>query len=83
MASGVPIDSCTVSVIANTGMNMCFGATIMLGESFPTYVPLSKQLDLLDEYESKIASAYLEKAKQHGLVINIAAATKGTQACSS
>jgi len=70
MASGVPIEHCVVSVMANTGMNMCFGATIMLDESFPTYVPLSKQLDLLDEYESKVASAYVQKAKQHGLFVS-------------
>lgn len=70
MANGVPKQDYVVSVVANTGMNICFGATMMLDESFPTYVPLSKQLDLLDEHESKVASAYLQKAKQHGLFVS-------------
>lgn len=55
-----------MAVIANNGMSMCFGATIMLEGTFPTYIPLSKQLDLLDDYENRVAYAYLFKAKEHG-----------------
>lgn len=63
--SGVPFEKCAVCVIANTGMNICFGATILLSDSFPTYIPLSKNLDLLDDRESRIAGAYLSKCVDH------------------
>lgn len=65
MSKGVPREECIVPVISNTGINICFGATIMLDKSFPTYIPLSKQLDLLDEHENKTASAYFIKIKDH------------------
>jgi len=51
--------------VANTGVNICFGATILLDDSFPIYIPLSKQLDLLDDCESRVAYAYLEKIADH------------------
>lgn len=63
---GIPINKCVVGVVANTGINMCFGASFFLNDSFPVVVPLSKQLDLLDHWESKIASAYLQKLSEHG-----------------
>ena len=63
--SGVPREKCVVSVVASTGMNICFGATILLSDSFPTYVPLSKNLDLLDDSESRTAAAHFEKIVKH------------------
>ena len=63
---GIPINKCVVGVVANTGINMCFGGSFFLNNSFPVVVPLSKQLDLLDHWESKIASAYLQKLSDHG-----------------
>ena len=66
LARGVPIDDCVVAVVSNTGVNICFGATILLQDSFPTYVPLSKQLDLLDDYESRVAFAFMQKIADHG-----------------
>ena len=65
LAKGVPFDDCIVAVVANTGINICFGATILLDDSFPTFIPLSKQLDLLDDYESRVASAHLMKIADH------------------
>jgi hypothetical protein len=44
---------------------MAFGAIIMLNASFPTYVPISKRLDVSDPHESKVASAHLLKLKDH------------------
>eukprot|EP01036_Dinobryon_divergens_P035104 gene35104-45441_t len=65
LAKGIPLEDCIVAVVANTGVNICFGATILLDDSFPTYIPLSKQLDLLDDYESRVAYAFLEKIADH------------------
>mmetsp|Transcript_3559 Transcript_3559/g.5041 ORF Transcript_3559/g.5041 Transcript_3559/m.5041 type:complete len:446 (-) Transcript_3559:107-1444(-) len=65
MAQGIPVDDCVIGVVSNTGINICFGATILLEDSFPIYIPLSKQLDLLDDYESRVASAYLQKVATH------------------
>jgi hypothetical protein len=59
---GVERSKCIMPVIGNTGLVMIFGVSIVLSPSFPTYIPLSKQLDLSDHYERKVASAYLEKA---------------------
>ena len=64
-AKGVPKEHCIVPVVSNNGISMCFGATILLDKTFPTYIPLSKQLDLLNKSENKMASAYLKKIKQH------------------
>jgi len=70
LTKGVALEDCIVPVIANTGMTICFGATIMLKKSFPTYVPLSKQLDLLDEHDCRVASAYLKKALEHAKALS-------------
>jgi len=65
LTRGIPLDDCIVAVVANTGVNICFGATILLDDSFPIYIPLSKQLDLLDDGESRVAYAYLKKIADH------------------
>jgi len=59
---GVPIEHCILPVIASNGLVMIFGVSFILSPSFPTYVPISKQLDLSDPYERRVAAAYLEKA---------------------
>eukprot|EP00657_Telonema_sp_P-1_P009829 TRINITY_DN4064_c0_g1_i2.p1 TRINITY_DN4064_c0_g1~~TRINITY_DN4064_c0_g1_i2.p1 ORF type:complete len:293 (-),score=21.57 TRINITY_DN4064_c0_g1_i2:346-1224(-) len=46
---------------------MAFGVTIILKPSFPTFVPMSKTLDLGDEYERRVAAAYLERIKTHAV----------------
>jgi hypothetical protein len=46
---------------------MVFGVMILLDNLFPTYIPLSKQLDLLDNFENKEASAYLSKIADHAM----------------
>ena len=51
-AQGIPKEHCVVPVIAYNGLSMCFGATMLLDDTFPTFVPLSKTLDLMDEYDS-------------------------------
>jgi serine/threonine protein kinase len=48
---------------------MVIGATIILEPTFPTFIPLSKHLDLSDPYESKVAFAYIKKASEHCLVL--------------
>lgn len=65
LALHLPPEKCVVPVIANTGLCMVFGATIILPPSFPTYIPVSKRLDLSDPQERIIASAFLMKAKEH------------------
>jgi len=77
MAKGIPIDDCVIPVVSNTGMNICFGATILLKDSFPIYIPLSKQLDLLDNKESRIAYAYLQKIANHAK--NLSQSTRAKQ----
>ena len=62
---GIAREQCIIPVIANNGLTMVFGATILLADSFPTFIPLSKQLDLLDYYENKTSSAYLQKIVDH------------------
>ena len=47
------------SVIGANGLSVVFGAMIMLDKTFPTYVPLSKLLDLQDPVERELASAFL------------------------
>jgi hypothetical protein len=69
-ASGFELSDIIVPVIANTGLCMVFGAIIMLNASFPTYVPISKRLDVSDPHESKhCISAFIEvkgPLPQHG-----------------
>jgi hypothetical protein len=78
MNKGVPRARCIVPGVANNGVSMLFGATIVLEESFPTFVPLSKQLDLLDPHESRVACAYLQKASSFCLSLDsIAGGVKG------
>lgn len=62
---GVPRTECIIPVIGNTGLSFVAGATIVLDVSFPTYIPLSKHLDLSDPVERQIASAYIAKASAH------------------
>jgi hypothetical protein len=62
---GVSADQCIVPVIASTGLVMTFGVSVVLSPSFPTYIPLSKQLDLSDPFEREVAAAYLVKAITH------------------
>ena len=57
-AAGVKSSEVVVPVIACTGLCMVIGAVKLLEESFPTYIPLSKRLDISDPIESKIASAF-------------------------
>ena len=64
-AQGLEASKVVVPVIACTGLCMVIGAVILLEKSFPTYIPLSKRLDISDPVESKIASAFLLKSKLH------------------
>jgi hypothetical protein len=57
--------SVQVPVIASDGASIVFGATIILQPTFPTYVPISKHLDLSNSIESKIASAHFNKVLEH------------------
>ena len=54
-----------IPIIATTGLCMVFGAVVLLDHSFPTYIPLSKRLDVSDPYESKVAAAFLVKSQSH------------------
>jgi hypothetical protein len=69
-AAGVPREDCVVSVVGTNAMTIIFGATILLCDTFPTFIPLSKQLDLLDDRENKIASAFLDKAVENGEILS-------------
>ena len=70
-ANGVARERCIFPVVTNAGITVCFGAIIiMLDETFPTYILLSKQSDLLDEYEKRVTSASLERIKHHLLLIS-------------
>lgn len=62
---GLPREHCIVPVIAFNGHTIVFGATIILQETYPTYIPLSKSLDLSNILDSQTASAYLEKCITH------------------
>jgi hypothetical protein len=66
---GVPRQSCIIPVIGHSGIAMVIGATIILEPTFPTFIPLSKHLDLSDPYESKVAFAYIKKASDHCLAL--------------
>jgi hypothetical protein len=65
LAKGVPTEECIVPVAGSTGLNMIFGVVIILAPSFPTFVPLSKNLDLEDPDERRVAAAYLELIEVH------------------
>jgi hypothetical protein len=67
---GVPRQSCIIPVIGHSGIAMVIGATIILEATFPTFIPLSKHLDLSDPYESKVAFAYIKKASDHCLALS-------------
>jgi hypothetical protein len=51
LSKGLSSEQCVVPIIGNTGIIMAFGAVIILKGSFPTYIPISKKLDLLDAQE--------------------------------
>lgn len=65
LRDGVPHTECIIPVIGNTGLSFIAGVTIVLDVSFPTYIPLSKHLDLSDPNERQIASAFIAKASAH------------------
>ncbi len=62
---GLPPEYCIVPVIASNGVTIIFGATIILQNTYPTYIPISKHLDLSNSYESKIAAAFLQRIASH------------------
>ena len=62
LVDGVPYTECIIPVIGNSGLSFVAGAIIVLDESFPTYIPISKHLDLSDPVERQVASAYITKA---------------------
>jgi hypothetical protein len=62
---GLPRSECIIPVIGHTGILAIFGAVVVLEPSFPTFIPLSKHLNLSDPEESQIASAFLMKATEH------------------
>ena len=61
----IPRSHIIIPVIGITGLSFVAGATIVLGESFPTFIPISKHLDLSDPVERQVASAYIAKASAH------------------
>lgn len=65
LLDGVLCSECIIPTIGNTGLTFVAGVTIVLDKSSPTYIPLSKHLDLSDAVERQIASAYLAKASAH------------------
>ena len=67
---GVPREHCIIPVIAYNGLSICFGATILLNDTFPTFVPTSRILSLLDEAESQVASAYIHKILKHAHLVS-------------
>jgi hypothetical protein len=65
LEAGVPRAKCIVPVFANTGLTFLVGATIVLDDTFPTCVPISKPLNLLGPVDRQMASAFLMKASRH------------------
>ena len=65
LIDGVPSTECIILAIGNTGLSFVAGVTIVLDESFSTYIPLCKHLDLSDPVERQITSAYIAKASAH------------------
>lgn len=70
LAKGLSIESCIVPTVSNNGLTIVFGVTFILYPSFPTFVPISKQLDLLNELDNMTASAYLTKITSHCVDLN-------------
>jgi len=61
--SGLPRDKCVCYVAGTNGKTIMFGATILLDETFPTMVKLSKELDFSVNAEQNLAFAFFEKSK--------------------
>ena len=70
LSIGIPSKDCIIPVIGSNGLVIIFGATIVLNNSYPTYIPISKQLDIIDENESKIIAAYFSKISNHCKKLN-------------
>ena len=62
---GFDVSDVVIPIVATTGLCMVFGAVVLLERSFPTYIPLSKRLDVSDPYESKVVAAFLVKSQSH------------------
>lgn len=62
---GFEASDVVIPIIATTGLCMVFGAVVLLDCSFPTFIPLSKRLDVSDPFESKVAAAFLVKSQSH------------------
>ena len=65
LSHGISREKCIVPVIGHCATIMHFGVTAILDDSFPTYIPLSKQLDMLNPTDRSVASAFLKKACDH------------------
>jgi serine/threonine protein kinase len=65
LKQGIPRREIIIPVIGHTGMSVVFGATIILEDSFPTYIPLSEHLSLSNPQQSKAAFAYFRKSSKH------------------
>lgn len=59
---GFPAEQVIVPSYTYTGMQIQFGATIILKPSFPVYWTISKLLDMADANERRLAVAYILKA---------------------
>ena len=59
---GFPIEQVIVPLYTYTGMQIQFGATIVLKPSFPVYWTISKLLDVSDANDRRLAVAYIQKA---------------------
>ena len=59
---GFPAEQVIVPSYTYTGMQIQFGATIILKPSFPVYWTVSKLLDMADANERRLAVAYIQKA---------------------
>ena len=59
---GVDRERVIVPSFTYTGMQIQFGATIVLEPSFPVYWTTSKVLDMGDSHERRLAVAYIQKA---------------------
>ncbi len=66
---GLSREACIMPVIGCTGLIIVFGVSFVLSPSFPTYLPISKQLDLSDPVERQVALAFLFKAVQYVRVL--------------
>ena len=59
---GFPAEQVIVPSYTYTGMQIQFGATIILKPSFPVYWTISKLLDMSDASDRRLAVAYIQKA---------------------